>query len=520
MAKRAISPYLSKQVWFRRAPRYYQKEAGSFGYFDTEEMRFDDGLAYRMYQSDFMDELVPSAHKINHCEYRSMRPKYRYNATTQANELYGYEEVERVSVGFQEGALRHKVTTTFGNEMWFGSEGKDEVNEQRVATIRSHWGVTGMTDALNSWGRALFGTGDAAIYLYKTDGQVHYKVFSFEKGDVFNFTKNENNEDIFVRLFKVSGVDTIEIYDKKNVEVWVRDNDRKGIFDKAVARLKGKIIEESSDGWVCIERKSHGCSQLPVIYHRISDVVWGVGQDSIDRLERIMSDLGENNRYYAYQILFIAGGILSLPPSGDMGKVIASKTTDGKAEILKPADASNTFTVDLEKNLDLLCETLALVIINPKELKAGENTGAFIRNLYWREVQWSTNMIAELRPILTRVVNLFKELVGQIEDDVEQYTKARLTFLLEPYVPKNVSEEITNIVMSKNAGATSTQTAAGEIPFNNPMEYKRLQKEKEEEAEIEEKKQQITALSKQPETPDASVQPPGSTGQGANNQGL
>lgn len=514
----AIRPYLQKKAWFRRSPRVTPETVSFISDTADYAMTIDDGQGYRLTQSDFLDELVPSAHKINHCAYRANRPKYKYNPTTQKNEEDGMDEVERVEIGFQEGALRHKVTTTFGNEMWFGPEGKDEANDARVANIRSHWNISGMTDALNTWGRALFGTGDAAIYLYRDGDEVRYKVFSYEKGDVFNFTRDENNNPIFVRMMMVSGREAVEIYDDKKVSLWVTKDETgvdEGFLTKVINILKGKPLFDSDDGFTCIASKSHGCSQMPVMYYRLNDVVWGVGQAGIERIERILSDLGENNRYYAYQILFIAGAVMSLPPVGRQGKTIASKTTDGKAEILQPADASNTFTIDLEKNLELLCETLALVIINPKDLKAGENTGAFIRNLYWREVQWSINVIAELRPSFTKLISIFKELVGQIENQTELYKKTKLSFLLEPYVPKNVMEEITNVCMAKNAGVTSTDTAAGEIPFNNPRESEKLKREQ---IERQAREDAVSLLKKKVQKVEIEPPIPGKEGEGANNQ--
>jgi hypothetical protein len=508
-----IKDYLQKPVWTRRAPGTVLPRIESGSSLDTQEMTFDVGTVYKLNQSDFLNELSPTAHKINSCTYRSMRQKFRYDAATQANVADGWDEVERVAVGFQEGVLRHKVTHTFGNEMWFGPEGKDPKNDERVSVMRSHWSMAGMTDALNSWGRALFGTGDAAIYLSEENGVIQYKVFSYEKGDVFCMSKNDDNQDVFVRMLKVAGVTTVEIYGPTHIDVWV-EKDPTGKFqefvDKAFKILKGKKNGESEDGFIQVEHRAHGLSQCPVMYFRIQDVVWGKGQDIIERIERILSDLGENNKYFAYQILFIAGGVLNLPPVGQMGKTIAAKSVDAKAEILQPADASNTFTIDLEKNLDLLWETLGVVVIEPKELKAGENTGAFIRNLYWREVQWSTNMIAELRPAFMRLISIFKELVAKAEND-RGFEKIKMTYLLEPYVPKNITEEITNICMASNAGITSRETAAGEIPFNNPMEIERLKKE-DEEAVKKEAEEELTK-----ETSPV-VTEPGNEGEGANNQ--
>ena len=54
-----------------------------------------------------------------------------------------------------------------------------------------------------------------------------------------------------------------------------------------------------------------------------------------------------------------------------MGKVMASSDPNAKASILEPADASNTFTIALDQNMKMLCETLGVVVLNPDELKGG-----------------------------------------------------------------------------------------------------------------------------------------------------
>jgi hypothetical protein len=123
-----------------------------------------------------------------------------------------------------------------------------------------------------------------------------------------------------------------------------------------------------------------------------------------------------------------------------------------------------------------------MVVLDPKDLKGGDYSGAFIKNLYWREVQWSTNMIAELRPAFTKLISIFKELVSKIEND-EGYTKLKMTFQLTPFVPKNELEEVTMITTAKAAGLTSVQTGSGELDFNNPREFERLQEETAKKAE-------------------------------------
>jgi hypothetical protein len=512
-----IKPLLSKQYWVRRTPGTETLTPTSMSAGPGEfEMIPDTPSGIRMNQTNFMNELHSSAHRIHSCSYRSFRPIYSFNETTQEHYISGYEDVERVDIGLNEATVRHKVTTTAGNEMWFQPEGDEDGNEERVASIKSHWIMAGMRSALLSMCRSLFATGDAAVYMYVEDDTIKYKVFSFENGEVFNMAKDATGQNVFVRRVNYGGVDTIEVYDKTNVSVWVKKPDST-ILQKIVNQLRGankEIIETSTDGYECIKRGAHGFKRVPVVYFRAKDVVWGQGQKTIERIERLLSDLAENNKYYAYQILFTSGGIISLPPADSMGKVISSEDPQGRAEILKPADASNTFTIDLEKNLDLLCETLALVIINPKELKAGENTGAFIRNLYWREVQWSVNTIAEIRPQLDALVGLFKAAVAKVEADAK-FEKAKMSWDLEPCVPQNLSEEIQNLATAKNAGITSVETAAGEVPFNNPREYEKIQREMKEKSEADEQAKRLQAELTAKTTPIE----PGSTGEGANNQG-
>lgn len=489
-----IEDYLSKPVWTRRAPSTVDVSATTMSAFSSQRMTMDSTQHYQLSQSDFLNELYPTSHRINSVLFRSNRQKFIYNATTQKNEPDGYEPVERVPIAVQMGIRRHKVTHTVGNKMWFGPEGKDDKNDELVATHVSHWSMSGMTDAINVWATALFGTGDGAIYLYKEFGKIQYKVFSYEKGDVFNMTKDPDGNDVFVRLLTVNGVETVEIYGKTHVDVWVKEyaaGADKDKFTKAMKWLNrlynGLSLSRSEDGFVQLSHEPHGLQQCPVMYWRIRDVVWGDAQTTIERIETILSDLGENNKYYAYQILFLAGGVMNLPAVGRMGKTIAAKSTDAKAEILEPADASNTFKIDLDTNFDLLWETTGTVVLDPKDLNGGDYSGAFIKNLYWRELQWSTNMIAELRPAFTNLISIFDELLGQIEGNSTGFNNLKMSFELLPYVPKNALEEVTMITQSKAAGLTSVKTGSGEFDFNNPREYEFIRKEKEEEAAAQEK---------------------------------
>lgn len=484
--------YLSKPLWIRRLPNPQSKPVEATNSSMTGTMSLDSFNCMGFTQSNFADELNPTSHKINCAEYRSYRKKWKTNKETQKVEFDGWEDVVRTPFGLQMGILRHKVKHTFGNDIQFSSEG-DEKDDELVAKFSSQWSISGMTDALNVWGTSAFSTGDAAMYLYIKNKQIEYKVFSYSDGDVFNMTKDENGEDLFIRLFAVNGITFIETYGSTDVKLWVEDRIRKEgdpsrNFERTVKSLGGNIQgKKNDDGYIELKSDQHGLKHCPVIYHREKDVCWGLGQPIMDNIDKILSDLGENNKYYAYQILFLTGGVINLPAAEGMGKVLGSKTDKGDAKILEPADASNTFTIELEKNLDLLWETVGIINLEPKDMSGGDYSGSFIRNLYWRETQWSTNKIAEMRPALRAIVMQFKELVGIIEGNILGYDSMKMSFKLEPCIPKNVYEEVQTVVLAAQAKVKSIKTASGEITSNNAHEYERIQAEAKDAADAEAK---------------------------------
>jgi hypothetical protein len=405
---------------------------------------------------------------------------YKWVESQKKNVQIGFEPVERVSVGIQQGIRRHKKTHTFGNELEFRNVGGANDGEY-LKTMLAYWDMTGMKDALMSWSGGFFGTGDSAIYLYRDNRRIYYKIFSYENGDLIT-----QKGDKFIRLFTIINKKVVEIYDKESISIWVEDaNIKDKEFLSYLDIASPTLTEKSEDGWTRIKSEKHGLSRCPVIYHRENDVCWGNGQDSIDRLERILSDLGENNKYYAFQILFLTGGVVNLPDTKWAGKIIGSKSENGKAEILKPADASNSFEIDLEKNLELLWESTGTTVINIEDLKGGDQSGAYIVNLYFRSVQWSTEKLAELRPDINKVVEVYKELVGLIESHITEYTNMKVAWSLTPFVPHNKMEEVMMITQQVAAGIMSKETGAEISPDTSVDEYARLQKEAEEAAKKE-----------------------------------
>ena len=147
---------------------------------------------------------------------------------------------------------------------------------------------------------------------------------------------------------------------------------------------------------------------------REKDIPSGPVQHNIEDWEKLLSDCNENVKYYAYQILFLSGGAVSLPNANFGGKVIGSKTVDGDAKILEPADASNTLDIAFKKTYNAICDGSKSVFIKPEDLKGQNDSGAYIANLYWPEIQWAKLFYGRYHKCMVKILRVFRKLVGLI----------------------------------------------------------------------------------------------------------
>jgi hypothetical protein len=250
------------------------------------------------------------------------------------------------------------------------------------------------------------------------------------------------------------------------------------ITDKTIERRR-----LDGGNWVPLDAPvAHGFHQIPVAYHRENDVAWGAGQDLIDKIERLLSDVRESNAYFAFGILFLSGdGVQVLPPKHTQGKVITSEDPNADAKLLKSDDMSPALKFEFDRYSKELFRTTGTVIIDPEVLKGGDQSGAYIKNLYNDAIQYAMDAKPRWQNVLDRIVSIVKEGLGRESEDTLDYDK--LTVISEPdiYIPMNAAEEIQMVNQSKVAGTISIQTASEKSELAAPDEMERLQKQAEEE---------------------------------------
>ena len=477
-----INTLLQKPVWRRKLPPTNIGKNNGTG-IPMQNISANSGNWTLLTQEDFMNELTPSAHLINSTQYKVPRPKFKFDKTTKKYKITKWEDGEHVNVGLENIALRSATTHTFAGDFKFSNEG-DEANGELVRNIQSYWFRTGMREAIMDTGYNFLGSGDAAIYIYRVGNRIKYKVFSYLYGDIIA----KPNSKTFIRKTSLYNKDIIEIYTDKSIDIWVHKDTLKSEYWEYInmeLEASGSILETSEDDYVKVKYTPHTWGICPVIYHREEDVTWGKGVSTRERIEKLLSYWADNNNISAFPIYWFNSQIVNLPDMGAAGKVLGLGK-DGKAGVIAPSDVSTSFTLDLDKNLKMYCDSLGIVIIDPKDLKGGgETSGTYVQNLYFPAVQEAEIRIAKLRDFFNDVIDLFSKIVGNIKGETLKYSTVELSYFLNPFIPHSVMEDITIVNQCVNAGTTSMETGAELIDHNSPREKERLNREAREKLTLE-----------------------------------
>ena len=461
--KQTIDPYqllLKKKAFVRAAPLTYSNSATYPTAYVNEYVEAPiPTMRYNVVTQDrFLAELDPRSHAINN---PLIYPdKFIKNAQ---GEIEGVSYIARVSVALQQMIATKQCVHLFAKPPKFTSLRNGDV--EKFTLFKEYWTQRNASSAMYLMAKSALSTGDGAVYFFMSEKKLQYKVWSYKDGDMLIpvYKKDGITLDKFIRRYSTISDDGLKTFD--TIDVFTNST------------YERRILEGSE--WVSVqEPTSHGFSRIPIAYHREDDVAWGQGQDLIDKIERLLSDVRESNAYFAFGILFLSGdGVQVLPPKSTQGKTIISEDSNANAKLLQQSDMSPSLKFEFEQYSKELFRTTGTVVIDPEILKGGDQSGAYIKNLYNDAIQYAMDAKPRWQPVLEKVVELVKEGLSIEKKETLEYKN--LVVISEPdiYVPMNTSDEITMVNQSKQAGTISIKTASEIHPLAIPDEYDRLQGE-------------------------------------------
>lgn len=431
-------------------------------------------------QDDFLREYDPSGHRIFDRNYLMDRIK-----TDDQKRTY-IHYVERNAFAFQSVITTKRLTHLWGNPIRFANSSPNPTAAQDflMRDFKQGWAKKNMEEGLFACGKSEAITGDAAMCFYLKDGAVGYKTFSYQNGEVLypHYDRFTGKLSTFGRQYKSYGNDGVtvvneylDVWDERNITTYQRTNN----FATKVKEAIGL------DGWTLVgEPKSHGFQRIPVAYKRNAvGACWSLAQDSIDKYELAVSNLSENNKAYAFRILFLKGEQINAVAGGDGGVGLITGDKDSEAKFLERADASASFELQLKiLRQNIFTNSFS---VEPPEVKGGDLPGVTIKLLYSPAVEKSMEEKAEWNYFIDDCVDLFKYGYGLEISKIAEYESLDVRGEIVPYVHQNLAEEVTMISQSVLAGVLSVRTAAEKHPLGSNNEFEKIRKESKEKADAE-----------------------------------
>lgn len=482
---------LTKKPWWRVTPRGYMRHNMQETRDDIDNVTMPEDHLYRvvMTQADFLREYYPSAHAIfDEDKYPDI---YKFNPE---NKKWYKQPITRTSFAFQQVIATKHILHLTGNDVQFEiadgamDKTKEEECQKNLIKFKKCWLLSNMEIRNFEAVRSLMITGDAAVVGFFNNGKFGAKTLSYLNGDTLypHFDSITGELELFARKYYDYDEDGVER--TEYVEVWDSQfiyRYKRGVNESGVSAFLKKIF--NLDGFELIVKKPHGFPFLPVAYVRNEDgPCWHAVQKNIEDYEEAFSHLCENNKAYAFPIMYMKGAGEDISVIGDSNgaaKLVTMDDKDAEAGFLNGTDASNAFATQLDKSYDLIYELSFTV--KPPELKSGDLPGVALKLLYSPALEIAMNDAQLLQPFVDILTKMVKFGIGFEENQTATYLELPVNAWISPYIHSNSTEIVTNLATAVQNKFISRQTASERCPdFPKNDEYARIIAEEKEKQQM------------------------------------
>lgn len=420
-----------------------------------------------MTQADFLRQYYPSGHKI--MDPILFPDIYKQDPETKKWYL---QPVTRTAFAFQKIIATKQIVHLVGNDIQFELSGKVESEmkelrkQQALLTLRQGWLDMNVEHSFYEAVESIKVTGDAAVVGYfDEEGNACVKTLSYLNGDTLYPHRNSltGKMELFAR--KYADIDEDGNYSTEYVEIW--DDEYMYRAKRGVSKnFAGQIIQRIKDvfgisGYQIVSKQKHGFPFCPVAYYRERDgACWQPSQNTIEIYEEAVAYFCENNKAYAFPIMFSKGDGVEFHPDDITGavKYVEIPDNDGDAGFLNKPEVSAAFNTQLKVLYDMIYEQSFGV--KPPELKSGDLPGVAVKLLFSPAIELAIHDSHKLQPFLEQIIKIVKYGYGWQENCQATLVGLKVNAWIEPYIHQNDSELMQNLRIGVQDGFISKQTAS------------------------------------------------------------
>ena len=428
-------------------------------------------------QADFLRMYYPSGHAIN--------DPLLYPDVVKKNPETGRTYIQpiiRTAFAFQQVIATKQIVHICGNDVQFelsgkvGTEKEELFKQQAFVTFRQGWLDMDMEHIFYEAVRSIKIVGDAAIVGYfDKDGKARARTLTYMDGDTLYPHRDSVTGEMVLFARKYNDYDEKGNVSTEFVEVW----DDKYLYraKKGVARSRiSQRIKEffGLSGYEIFEVTEHGFDFCPVAYFRNEDgACFLPSQSTIETYEEAFSYFCENNRAYAFPILWSRGDGVNFQPDEITGavKYIEIEDPEGQVGFMEKTEVSAAFNAQLKLLYDMIYEQSFGV--KPPELKSGDLPGVAVKLLFSPAIEMAIHDSQKLQPFIDDMMHIVKFAYGFQENCQATLLNLKINAWIRPYTHRNDSEDYQNLALAVQNKFLSVRTAserAPEFPKNDEIE--------------------------------------------------
>jgi len=236
------------------------------------------------------------------------------------------EEVNRISIPFQQIIVERAVGFLLGNPVWIQAGTDDKKALELLAMVQKIWDDNKLDSINREIARTLFSECEVAELWFQTIDPEYW-----DKPNIKIKPK--------VKVLKPSdGNGLYPYYDEYGDMVafsreYTIKRDSKSITKMDTYTATDIYRFEKNDAGVQMTAEKNLAGKIPVVYYTQPYPEWYLVQTMIDRFETLMSNFGDTNDYFGSPMIAVTGKVNGFAEKGQQGKMITIEK-EGKAEYL------------------------------------------------------------------------------------------------------------------------------------------------------------------------------------------
>jgi len=214
-------------------------------------------------------------------------------------------------------------------------------------------------------------------------------------------------------------------------------------------------------GWVQKTEEPNVLGKIPVIYGKQESVDWQDVQESIDRLEKLLSNFADTNDYHGSPKIFIEGSLIGFAKKGESGAILEGEK-GSKAEYLSWDHAPESVKLEIETLIRFIYSFTQTPDISFDSVKGLQDiSGIALRMLFLDahlKVQEKREVLDEY---LQRRLNVIKGFVGKFNKSLEKAADmVEIEPEIQPFMVDDMKNALENILSANgNKPVISRKTA-------------------------------------------------------------